>query len=300
MTEFNKNIKKKLVPDYTPEEMEQMHQNYLNDMRRNPNNYSIWSPMITKALNNTIRMAKHTVLQLPDNIIVAFFGDNYKQDFQDVKAWVEEHVMPVVNSMPDGPIFIKNGCYSGKFDAGSMCIINERDPLVITNHLFEIMGETLIYETGGNTEIVIEEYIAPKQDTPTIYNGLPLRPEMRLFYDFTHHKVIYHKFYWDWDYCYKTISGRNEQDGKVFEEYYKSIYEQYVQLSDKYVSVIKEALAHVDKLCDIWSVDFILEDNKVWLIDMAIGCRSAYYDPNIIAEYKKQFAESENNDEKNN
>lgn len=87
----------KLIPDYTPEELEQMHQDYLRDMRCNPNNYSIWSPMVACALNDKIRMARHTVFQLPDNIVNAFFGDNYKQDFQDVKLWVEENVMPVVN-----------------------------------------------------------------------------------------------------------------------------------------------------------------------------------------------------------
>ena len=279
--------KLKLIPDYTPEELEQMHQDYLRDMRCNPNNYSIWSPMVACALNDKVRMARHTVFQLPDNIVKAFFGDNYKQDFQDVKLWVEENVMPVVNMMDPGLIFIKNGCYSGKFDANRMCIVNKRDSQEIAQHLFNMMADTLIYETGGNTEVIIEDFIEAKPDTPTIYNGLPLRPEMRLFYDFTHHKVVYHKFYWNWDYCYKIINERSEEDGKVFEEHYKDIYEQYLRLSIKHITAIAEALAKVDKLCDIWSVDFILEEDRVWLIDMAIGCRSAYYDANAVEDYKK-------------
>ena len=58
-------------------------------------------------------------------------------------------------------------------------------------------------------------------------------------------------------------------------------------MSIKHITEIAEALAKVDKLCDIWSVDFILEEDRVWLIDMAIGCRSAYYDANAVEDYKK-------------
>lgn len=41
---------------------------------------------------------------------------------------------------------------------------------------------------------------------------------------------------------------------------------------------IIETLENVEGLRGIWSVDFILEEDKAWLIDMALASRSAYWD----------------------
>lgn len=41
--------------------------------------------------------------------------------------------------------------------------------------------------------------------TPCIYNGLPLRPEFRVFYDFDARKPIFTANYWDYDYVYPHL-----------------------------------------------------------------------------------------------
>jgi hypothetical protein len=84
-------------------------------------------------------------------------------------------------------------------------------------------------------------------------------------------------FYWDWEYCRDIICERNEEDGKVFDANYKQIFSEYERLSEKHNDAITEALGKVEGLNKIWSVDFILEEDCVWLIDMAIGPESAYW-----------------------
>lgn len=47
----------------------------------------------------------------------------------------------------------------------------------------------------------------------------------------------------------------------------------------------------VESLTGIWSVDFILEDDRIWLIDMAQGYRSTYWDKEkIIRMFPNRYA----------
>ena len=93
--------------------------------------------------------------------------------------------------------------------------------------------------------------------------------------------MLYGKFYWDWDYCHEIIC-ENEQDKIVYENVYSKLHEEYERLEDKHFCSVSAALSRVEGLSGIWSVDFILEENRVWLIDMALGECSAYYDPSLI------------------
>jgi hypothetical protein len=60
----------------------------------------------------------------------------------------------------------------------------------VTNCLCNIQYESLTLDTGKNHEVVLREWIPCPEDTTRIYNGMPLRPEMRLFYDFDKHLTL--------------------------------------------------------------------------------------------------------------
>lgn len=155
-----------------------------------------------------------------------------------------------------------------------------------------IENEAAMFETGGDLELVLREYIEPRPDTPTIYNGMPLRPELRVFFDFDNRKILYAVNYWDWDYCHDRIcsgwNGERTPDADVYEWNYLRLAEETERLKNKHLSTIWSALSQVTTLTmpdgrrNIWSVDFMLEEDKVWLIDMAQGWRSAYWNPDLI------------------
>lgn len=47
------------------------------------------------------------------------------------------------------------------------------------------------------------------------------------------------------------------------------------------IQTVSEHMKNVD-LEGIWSVDILEDENDLWLIDMTIGYRSAYWDPNKV------------------
>lgn len=261
------------------EELLEAEQNYEKWLFGNPNNFHVWFIALTGIQSDTVRIPKSTIVTIPKEVRKAFFFDNSKEDPKTIEKFVSELLLPKIRKFAGDAkrVFIKNGCYSGKFDFRNNCLLEDFTIDAVKKHIMEIESESLLFDIGGDCEFVIREYLEPAAGTPEIYNGMPLRPEMRLFYDFDKKQILYKVFYWDWDYCRDIICERNEEDGKVFDANYKQIFSEYERLSEKHNDAIIEALGKVEGLNKVWSVDFILEEDCVWLIDMAIGPESAYW-----------------------
>jgi hypothetical protein len=272
-----------LVP--SQEELERARKNYLIWQRSSPNNFSYWFPKIKSAEDDVVKIPMSRIVSVPEDLLEAFFMDGNKEQRakheEDIKTWISKSLLPAIEEIPSPRWFLKNGCFSGKFKFSESCLLNSDDEETVYKHVMSIQGYSLLYDTNGNLEMVVREFIEPAADTPEIYNGMPLRPEVRWFYDFDKHKMLYGKFYWDWDHCHEIIC-KNEQDKIVYENVYSKLHEEYERLEEKHFGSVSAALSRVGSLSGIWSVDFILEENRVWLIDMALGECSAYYDPSLI------------------
>ena len=267
------------------EELEQARKEYLIWQKSSPNNFSYWFPKIKFAEDDVVKIPMSRIVSVPEDLLDAFFMEGNKEQRtkhkENIKTWIRKSLLPAIEDIPSPRWFLKNGCYSGKYNFGKCCLLNSDDEENVYNHVMEIQGESLMFETNGNLEMVVREFIEPAAGTPEIYNGMPLRPEVRWFYDFDKHKILYGKFYWDWNYCHELIC-KNEKDKNVYEKVYSKLHEEYERLEDKHFCSVSAALSRVEGLSGIWSVDFILEENRVWLIDMALGECSAYYDPSLI------------------
>lgn len=154
-----------------------------------------------------------------------------------------------------------------------------------TRSLIEINYASLMFETGGNTEVAIRErIIADESITPCIYNGMPLRNEYRVFYDFDKKKVLYIVNYWDWDFCHDAIS-RNVTDKIVYEAAYPELSKRFAENKNSVKDIVKKAMEKVNGLTGIWSIDILADESQnLWLIDMAVGRQSAYWDPDKSKE----------------
>ena len=285
----------KITPP-TAEELQAAHESFMNYLRSNPNNFSYWFPHVKELGGKGINIPESVIIPIPEEIYKAFFRER-KGDGEKIDNWVIDHVVPAIEANPllkNKKIFIKNGCFSDKFDFAKSCLIeNYQDEETLIKHISNIQSDAIIHETDGYLELVIRQYIEPSRpNTPTIYNGMPLRPEIRIFYDFDRHKYLYSVNYWDWDYCHDHIcfgwDGERTPDADTYETAWPFLKFKTEKLLDKYFPLISEALSNVATLTmpdgqpNIWSVDFILEDSCVWLIDMAQGWRSVYWDPNKI------------------
>ena len=271
---------------FAPEpDMEELHNQYIKDLKESPNNLSFWFPKIKDC---GIRVPETFIVPVPVNIHTAFFGEDGEKGEILIHDFVKNDVMPVVEKLPTLP-FIKNGCFSDKFDF-RFCCPADKELKTIIRSVTAIQAESLCYDTGGSLEIVLRERIPAADNAPRIYRGMPLNTEFRVFYDFDSHRALYVHNYWDKDYCEDAIS-RHPEDGKVFATAWPEIDRTYRENAQRVIDTVDKALAKVDGLTGIWSVDILLDCNGcLWLIDMAVGCQSAYWDY-YMAQLCKNFKE---------
>lgn len=262
---------------------------YLDDLRNSLNNMSKWLPAITPTDGETrkLRIPKTVIVQASDDICQSFFMER-QGDRDRIIQFVSEQVMPKVKDAGIYPrIFMKNGGFSNKYQF-SDCTPGA-DEVQIALNLIDMNYAALCVGAEGITEVCLRELIPHNEkEIPSIYHGMPLRPEFRVFYDFDWHQPLYVVNYWDWAYCHNAIC-RSLTDKIVYEAYYPTLLDQYNQLKDGVIEMIAADMENVAGLSGIWSVDVLYcepqEYHKgyegFWLIDMAVGPRSAYWNPEL-------------------
>lgn len=246
----------------------------LNQYKKNVNNISYWFPKIKDC---GIKVPKTLIFQVPEEVTKAYFMDKEDENIHTVLKFVEEDIIP---SIPIDMffLFVKNGTFSNKYDF-STCRVR-KNSLEMTRGIIEQNYNAEVYGAGGLTEIAVREFIGSWQavnSTLCIYNGMPLRPEFRVFYDFDSKEVLYSVNYWDWDYCYENIKN-NVSDGVIYKEAYPELMSFFLTNKDKVEDMVKKAMENVD-FFGKWSIDIMYdkESDTYYLIDMALAEQSAYW-----------------------
>ena len=286
-------MKEVKIKTLTPEEQQAAHERYMNFLRNNPNNFSYWFPHVEKLTKEGISIPKSLILPISERLYGSFFAENEAEsDEERVDRWVLDGLVPTVTKAFPGvkKFFIKNGCFSNKFRFDKNCLIEDiDDEETLIRHICSIQYDSLCFDTGGVLELIVREYIEPSPDTPTIYQGMPLRPELRVFYNFDTHQLLYAVNYWNWEECHDGIcfcpfGEERTPDADTYETAYPHLDAETWRLFEKHSQTIEKSLSTVTTLRmpgenpNIWSVDFMLEENRCWLIDMAQGWRSVYWD----------------------
>lgn len=274
-------ILSKIQNKFTPEYFEELSKKHYKEDREYPENFSNWYPHI-------IDFGKFKTANIINNQIFTWEETETMEETDQINKvnWnkLNEILKPTLDKMkPNTQYNIKNGCFSNKFKF-STCITDKEH---LAENLWKINYASSMYDTGGYTELVVRELIPYNyQKTPTIYNGMPLRNELRIFYNIDKKKIEYSINYWDFNYCYNNIY--NLTDKIIFKWFHsqKDIKNNYLYLL-QYVHQYIDTLKFDEYLTGIWSMDFMLcndsEDyDGIYLIDMARGFRSAYWDPDKI------------------
>lgn len=209
-----------------------------------------------------------------------------QEDYINKVDWnkIKQILKPTLDKLNNTSLYsIKNGCFSDKFK-GNICFSDKYD---LCEKFWKLQYDSAMYDTGGHTEIVVRELIPYNMyTTPTIYNGLPLRTELRVFYNLDTKQIEYVVDYWDYDYCYEHL---DITDKIVFDWFHKqdNYTDNLIYITD-YIYENINTLKFDKKLKGIWSIDFMLVSDVdefidgIYLIDMARGYRSAYWDPSKI------------------
>lgn len=251
--------------------------------REHENDFSFWYPKI-KDCGIPTPLTFYTKLPSAEEepeyvkrLYEAFYMEHPKEDEEIVKAYLEERVIPKLKEMGlTGHVFVKNGRFSNKFNANGTCNLYGLHELY--RAIILINYEAMCCGAEGADEIVVRKFIESSHGkTPCIYNGLPLRPEFRVFYDFDAREPIFTANYWDYDYVYPHLYDAT--DKIVFEHEHERVEGAFMQHKDAVQVMVSDAMRDVQGLTGQWSVDVLLdEQGKFWLIDMAIAQRSAYWE----------------------
>lgn len=273
---------------YTPEYFKELALKSYNEYREYPENFSNWYSHIksfghfahAEVISNQIFTFEETeIMQKVDNIDDVNWND------------INKILKPTFEKMERNKLYnIKNGCFSNKFDFNT-CIANKQN---LAKQLWKINYNSCMYSTGGFTELVVRELI-PYNPTKymTIYNGMPLRTEVRIFYNMETRKIEYIVDYWDYKYCKENIYNLN--DRVIFDAfhnqitinengiiYHKNEFEDISNEIKKYINTLE----FDNELKGIWSIDFMYdrETKNIYLIDMARGYRSSYWNIDKLTE----------------
>lgn len=276
--------KEKVIPHiFENVDFEKLREEHYKDEINNPNNFSYWYP---KVKDCGIKMSKTWIFKFTFEEWKTIEAMEEKESREKALEILKEKIEGN-KEIKRGRLYnIKNGAFSNKFNAND-CFSNYYD---IPRKFLNIQYAGMCYDADGTSEMIIREVIDYDPSVvPTIYNGLPLRPEYRVFVDFDNDNTLYIVNYWDYDYCYSHL---NKTDKIIFDYMRSYLESEFENNKDKVIELIENNLIpynkkNEDRLTGIWSVDIMKADKDYYLIDMAIGCQSAYYDYNKIKELIK-------------
>lgn len=207
--------------------------------------------------------------------------------------------------------FIKTGTYSSKYEFRNAHIHNPKEInemgeyFLFLNHLTCSMASPLnnrcFYGANTTNEWVVREYIKDKENNPTIYNGLPLHTEYRVFVDFDTKEILGASPYWRSDVMkneFKKVSSPQERHDYVVYKMHEDILNQrYHESVQTVLAELKKVIPRIE-LTGQWSVDVMRNGNDYYIIDMALAENSALNDcvpKNLLRAYPQQWLPGKSN-----
>lgn len=140
---------------------------------------------------------------------------------------------------------------------------------------------TLKPEESTTNEWVVREYIEDEENNPTIYKGMPLRTEYRLFVDLDEQEFLGVSPYWREDVMKRSLDSDTDYDKKhdyvIYKMHEEAIYKRYNENIEKVTEEIKSLMPSI-KLEGQWSIDVMQNGDEFYIIDMALLSESALTD----------------------
>ena len=259
----------------------------------NMNAMGYWFPKIHNMNQDSeaFKIPNTTIMKVPMPVL-QLSRLEYSLINPDTKKIVNDFVHRAFLLEDDKTYFVKTGTFSNKFDF--------RNCKVSGSEVKEL-GEYLLYDSycasqmasplntpsivgpALTNEWVVREFIEDPDDNPTIYKGLPLRTEFRVFVDFDTNKVLSVVNYWD----EKTMLNRFEERRDNHDVHdlitFKANLKRLNARFEKYKDIIREKAMTLlesdsqNRLTGQWSMDVMLSGEDFYIIDMALAEESYYY-----------------------
>ena len=259
-----------------------------------PNSMSKWLPEINNAAKQTnfFKIPRTKILRVPKALLqttrVLEFPELTPLSLEIINRYASE----VFELDEEKDYFVKTGTFSSKFDFRNTKVTKGQEVKELGSYLWFIQHQASnlasplnipgpVYGVSSNNEWVVREFIDDKENNPTIYNGLPLHTEYRVFVDFDDKEVIGINPYWDPDVMKKNFlevgSSKNsvkQHDYIIYSTHEEKLMNRYEENKELVMNEVRKLLDECN-LTGQWSIDIMQNGDDFWLIDMARATESA-------------------------
>ena len=243
----------------------------------NPNSIKNWLPQLSKAVDSTetfFKIPSTTVLRLPIEL-AQFIRVEYNETSRKDRALFNSYIFNKLELEMGKTYFIKTGTFSSKFQfANAKC--SEPDEM---GEYFQVINNfAMTVGAGQSIDVCAREYIEDPENNPTIYNGMPLRTEFRMFVDFDTNKLIGTVPYWHPIVMKMTLkmglSDSMEQDYQTYLSEEDRLLREFNEHQGELSREIQKLIPEID-LKGQYSLDIMKSGDGFYLIDMALMSESA-------------------------
>lgn len=255
----------------------------------NMNQIGYWLPKVAEI--SPFKIPDTKIVKVPLSLLQLGRVFEYSELTPTTFKIINEYCKKVFELDLNGTYFIKNGVFSSKFDFRNAKVTTPQEVAELGQYLFYIhqqacqmaslLNNKSIYGCGTTNEWIVREYIeSPVKET--IYMGLPLNTEYRIFVDFDTKAILSDNQYWNKEVMNKRFEeNRNSHDVHDVITYNMAserLEKTYNENIDKVKEMVQELLNNNIEMTGQWSVDIMQVENDFYLIDMALAENSFYYD----------------------
>lgn len=259
----------------------------------NKNTMGYWLPKIIGPIRKDgfFKIPKTKILKVPLPLLQSTRVLDYQELTPTSYEIINRYIKKALDLDEDKDYFVKTGTYSSKFDFRNAKVTGSKEVNELGSYLWFMQNSAVnlasplnnksIYGVSTTNEWVVREFIDDIEDNPTIYKGLPLHTEYRIFVDFDKNTVIGKTMYWD----SKMMKDRflNHEDSSsphqihdyiIYAAHEEKLYKRYEENIDRIVSNIEKVIENID-LSGQWSIDIMQNGEDFYIIDMALAKDSA-------------------------
>ena len=267
----------------------------------NMNQMGYWLPKVAEI--SPFKIPDTKIVKVPLSLLQLGRVFEYRELTPTTFKIINEYCKKVFELDLNSTYFIKNGVFSSKFDFRNAKVTTPQEVAELGQYLFYIhqqacqmaslLNNKSIYGCGTTNEWIVREYIeSPVKET--IYMGLPLNTEYRIFVDFDTKKILSDNQYWDKEVMNKRFeenrNGHDVHDAVTYNMASERLEKTYTENIGKVKEMVQELLSKNIEMTGQWSVDIMQVENNFYLIDMALAENSFYYD-SVPKELRKLSTE---------
>ena len=279
----------------------------------NKNSMGYWLPAMADLVSNEnfFKIPDTTIVKVPLTMLQLTRLDYMslsKTTLEIVDRWAQR----VFALTEDKKYFLKTGTYSSKFDFRNAKVTNPDEIRQIGEYLlyihfsalqmahFDLNGRSpIVYGVSTTNEWVVRDFIEDKENNPSIYHGMPLHTEYRVFVDFDSKEVFGVHPYWDPDVMKNRFDNYSDNlspdmlhDSVIYRAHEKTLMERYYSNKDTVLDHIKVIVEKNTELSGQWSIDIMQNGTEFYLIDMAVADQSAFFKEVVPENKRKKIPEN--------